>query len=138
MDIVSICAEGGTRFNKRQSVTFILFLVGFSYSIVMIWLPEKIPGFTIIDNIGQGFWFVLILIIVARVKVDGESLINIDKDMGKAVNWGIVICVCAFTAIGTMISDEALGACGWLGNILDILLAICLLYYLYLSLWQLF
>ncbi len=33
-DVASICAHGGTSFNKRQAVTFFIFLVGIAYSIV--------------------------------------------------------------------------------------------------------
>lgn len=119
VDVAQICAEGGTKFSKRQAAAMILFLVGFVYSIVMIWLPESMPGYTIINNIGQGFWFVFVLIIMALIKIDGEPIINVDRSMGKAVNWGIVLAVCAFTAIGGMISDTELGIRTWLGGILE-------------------
>ena len=108
-DVASICAHGGTSFNKRQSVTFLIFLVGIAYSVVMIWLPKSMPGYDIINGIGQGFWFVLMLILMALIHIDGEPLLNVERAMGKAINWGIVMCVCAFTAIGGMIANEELG-----------------------------
>ncbi|MCD8325033.1 MAG: hypothetical protein LUC32_08850, partial [Clostridiales bacterium] len=113
VDIAEICADGGTKFSKRQAWAMILFLIGFAYSIVMIWLPATMPGYTIINNIGQGFWFVFVLILMALIPVGGEPLVNIDRSMGKAVNWGIVLAVCAFTALGGMVSDTELGVCTW-------------------------
>ena len=118
-DIASICAGGGTKFNKRQAVIFGIFLVGIAYSIVMIWLPKSIYGYDIINAIGQGFWFVLMVVLMGLIHVDGEPLLDVERAMGKAVNWGIVLCVCAFTAIGGMISNEALGIRGWLSGVMN-------------------
>ena len=118
-DVASICAHGGTSFNKRQSVTFLIFLVGIAYSVVMIWLPKSMPGYDIINGIGQGFWFVLMLILMALIHIDGEPLLNVERAMGKAINWGIVMCVCAFTAIGGMIANEELGIRNWLSMIMN-------------------
>lgn len=118
-DVASICAQGGTRFNERQAVIFLIFMVGIAYSIVMIWLPKSFPGYDIINGIGQGFWFVLMLILLAFIHIDKEPLLDVERAMGKAINWGIVMSVCSFTAIGSMISNEELGIRGWLGDIMN-------------------
>ena len=118
-DVATICAQGGTTFNKRQAATMILFIVGIAYSIVMIWLPKTIPGYAIISAIGQGFWFVFIVILLFLIHVDGEPLLEVDRAMGKAINWGIVLCVCAFTAIGGMVSNEELGVRAWLSGLMN-------------------
>ena len=120
VDIAAICGNGGTRFNKKQSFTFGIFLLGIAYSIVMIWLPKSIYGYEIINAVGQGFWFVLMVVILGLVHIDGEPLFDVERSMGKSVNWGIVLCVCAFTAIGGMISNEALGIRGWLSGIMNV------------------
>lgn len=120
-DVATICANGGTRFNRRQGVTMFLFVVGVAYSIVLIWLPATVPYYDIIVNIGQGFWFVFITILLFLIHVDGAPLLDVDRAMGKAVNWGIVMCVCAFTAIGGMVSNEALGIRGWLADLMNML-----------------
>ena len=119
VDVASICAHGGTTFSKRQAASFLIFLVGIAYSIVMIWLPKEIAGYGIINGIGQGFWFVLMLVIMGLVHVDGEPLLDVERAMGKSVNWGIVLCVCAFTAIGGMIANEELGIKAWLNAIMN-------------------
>ncbi len=85
----------------------------------MIWLPKSMPGYDIINGIGQGFWFVLMLILMALIHIDGEPLLNVERAMGKAINWGIVMCVCAFTAIGGMIANEELGIRNWLSMIMN-------------------
>lgn len=121
VDIASICADGGTTFSKKQAATFLIFIVGIAYSVVMIWLPKTVPGYAIINAYGQGFWFVLMLIIMGLVHVDGEALFDVDRGMGKSVNWGIVLCVCAFTAIGGMISNGDLGIKAWLTGIMNAL-----------------
>lgn len=118
-DVASICAHGGTTFSKRQATTFIIFLAGIAYSIVMIWLPKTIPNYSIISAIGQGFWFVFMIVLLGLIHIDGEPLLDVERAMGKAVNWGIVLCVCAFTAIGGMISNAELGVHGWLSGIMN-------------------
>ena len=117
-DVATITAEGGTKFNKRQVWTLALFLIGFAYSIVLIWLPTFIPGYNIFSNFGQGMWFGLIVALMYLIHIDGKPLLEPDRDMGKAVHWGIVLAVCGFTAIGMMVSDEALGVRGWLADIM--------------------
>lgn len=120
-DVATITAAGGTKFNKRQAWTMILFLLGVAYSIVMIWLPKTIPGYAIINGIGQGFFFVIIALIMFFVHIDGQPLLNLDQAMGKAVNWGIVLAVCAFTALGMMVSNADLGVRDWLAGIMNAL-----------------
>ncbi|MBQ7860538.1 MAG: hypothetical protein IJ347_10500 [Faecalibacterium sp.] len=118
-DVASITAAGGTTFNKRQVWTLVLFLIGVAYSIVMIWLPKSVPGYAIINGIGQGFWFVLMAILMFFIHIDGEPLLNLDRAMGKAVNWGIVLAVCAFTALGMMVSNPELGVRDWLASLMN-------------------
>lgn len=119
-DVATICAQGSTRFNKRQATTIGLFFLGIAYSIVLIWLPKDIPGYDVISGIGQGFWFAFIAILYYLIHIDGEPLLDVDRAMGKAVHWGIVLAVCAFTSIGGMVADESLGVRGWLGDILNL------------------
>ena len=120
VDIAEITGRGGTKFNKRQAWTLVIFLLGIAYSIVMIWLPKTIPGYAIINGIGQGCWFVIMVIIMGLVHIDGEPLMNVERDMSKAINWGIILCVCAFTAMGGMISNPELGIRPWLTGIMDV------------------
>ena len=118
-DVASICAAGGTRFNRRQAYTMVIFVIGVLYSVVLIWLPKTVPGYEKFVGIGQGFWFVLMLVLLHLIHVDGEALLNVDRAMGKAVNWGIVLSVCGFTAIGGMVSNEELGIRGWLAGLMN-------------------
>ncbi|OON85967.1 hypothetical protein BXO88_10090 [Oribacterium sp. C9] len=120
-DVASITSQGGTTFNKRQKWTMGLFVTGVMYSVVMIWLPHSFPGYEIINGIGQGFWFVFMAILMFFIHIDGEPLLNLDRSMGKAVNWGIVLAVCAFTALGMMVSDKDLGVRMWLADIMNAL-----------------
>lgn len=120
-DVASITAAGGTRFNRRQAWTLILFVIGILYSVVMIWLPKSFPQYDVINGIGQGFWFVLVAVLMFFIHVDGEPLLNLDQAMGKAVNWGIVMAVCAFTALGMMVSSPDLGVRDWLSGLMNAL-----------------
>lgn len=120
VDIAEIVSRGGTKFNKRQAWTLAIFLAGIAYSIVMIWLPKTIPGYKIISGIGQGCWFAFMVVLMGLIHVDGEPLLNVEREMGKAVNWGIILCVCAFTAMGGMISNPELGIRPWLTSIMDV------------------
>lgn len=119
VDIVSICAEGGTSFNKRQIVTLIIFFCGIAYPVASGFIPDAFPGYARITAIGQGFWFALMCCILAIIQIDGESLLDINEAFSKSVNWGVVISVCAFTAIGGMIADKELGIRDWLFNIIE-------------------
>ena len=55
------------------------------------------------------------------IHIDGEPLLNLDQVMGKAVLWGIVLAVCAFTALGMMVSNQDLGVRAWLAGIMNAL-----------------
>jgi len=118
-DVAAITSQGGTKFNKRQIWTLLLFVIGILYSIVMIWYPKTAASYKLVNGIGQGFWFVLMAILMFFIHIDGEPLLNLDKAMGKAVNWGIVLAVCAFTAVGMMVSNKELGVQPWLSGIMN-------------------
>jgi di/tricarboxylate transporter len=117
-DIASICKEGGTKMNKKQLTVMIAFVIGFMYSVVLIFLPKEMMGYGIISGIGQGFWFMIVIVVLSVLRFDGEKAIDIEQCFNKAVNWGIVLAVCAFTSIGMMISSKDVGIQTWLGEIL--------------------
>ena len=119
-DVASICAAGGTRFNKRQLAAFGFFILGILYSIVLIWLPESVPGYAAVSSIGQGFWFGFIVCLMGIIPIDGAPLLDGEKAFKESVNWGVVLSVCAFTAMGGMISDENLGIRDWMSGIIEI------------------
>ena len=119
VDVAAITSQGGTKFNKRQTWTLILFVIGVLYSIVMIWYPKTAASYALVNSIGQGFWFVLMAVLMFFIHIDGEPLLNLDRSMGKAVNWGIVLAVCAFTAVGMMVSNRELGVQTWLSGIMN-------------------
>lgn len=118
IDIASIAAGRQAAFTKRQTCALGLFLLGFLYPIATMCLPSDIPGLEIFSSIGQGTWFALIGVIMFFVHIDGKPLLEIDKAVGSAVQWGIIFAVCAFTSIGGMIADESLGVQGWLSDIM--------------------
>ena len=118
-DVAAITSQGGTKFNKRQIWTLTLFVIGILYSIVMIWYPKTFASYALVNSIGQGFWFVLMAVLMFFIHIDGEPLLNLDRAMGKAVNWGIVLAVCAFTAVGMMVSNKELGVQPWLSGIMN-------------------
>lgn len=122
VDVAAVTAEGGTHFSKRQGWSLGLFFIGFAYSIVMVFLPKSIPGYATFASIGQGMWFAFMVVLMFLIHIDGKPLLKPDQAMGKAVHWGIVLAVCAFTSIGGMVSDEALGVRGWLAGIMSALL----------------
>jgi di/tricarboxylate transporter len=117
-DVAAITREGGTKMNKAQVIVMLSFFVGFLYSIAMIWVPKTSPNYPMLAGVGQGFWFMIILVGLSLIHIDGKPIINIDQIIGKAVNWGIVFAVCLFTVVGMMIADKTVGIQSWLGNIL--------------------
>ncbi len=121
VDVAAVTSQGGTKFDKRQAWTLILFVIGILYSIVMIWYPKTAASYKLVNSIGQGFWFVLMAILMFFIHIDGKPLLNLDQAMGKAVNWGIVLAVCAFTAVGMMVSNKELGVQTWLSGIMNAL-----------------
>ena len=121
VDVAAVTSQGGTKFDKRQAWTLILFVIGILYSIVMIWYPKTAASYKLVNSIGQGFWFVLMAILMFFIHIDGKPLLSLDQAMGKAVNWGIVLAVCAFTAVGMMVSNKDLGVQTWLSGIMNAL-----------------
>lgn len=119
VDIASICSEGGIRFNIRQLVTLVMFFLGITYPIITNMMPDTFPEYARITAIGQGFWFAFMCCILALLHIDGKPLLDINEAFHHSVNWGVVISVCAFTAIGGMIADKELGIRDWLFAIIE-------------------
>ena len=113
IDVVSICAAGNTRFNRRQTITMCIFCCCMLYT-VFPYLPQRLPFYELLNEIGQNGWFLLMVLVLTIIRVDGESLLNISKSMSQAINWDIIWGVCGFTAVGSMISNEELGVRTWL------------------------
>lgn len=62
------------------------------------------------------------IVLLDIIHIDGSSLLGIEKSMSSAVNWGVVLGVCAFTSIGGMIADETIGIRAWLGAFVSMVL----------------
>lgn len=119
IDVAAICADGGISFNKRQLGASIVFLVGIIYALFP-YLPESIPFYNSLSYIGQGFWFALAVVLLDVIRIEDEPILKIEQSMSKAVNWGVILGVCAFTSIGGMISNEELGIREWLTQLVNI------------------
>lgn len=119
VDIALLCADGGTRFSKRQAAVMLLFTIGILYAAVP-YLPKELPFNNALNSLGQGFWFALMMVLMDVIHIDGVPLLNLEKNMFKSINWGVILGVCAFTSIGGMISSEELGVQSWLSRIVNV------------------
>ena len=118
IDVVSVCAVGNTRFNKRQTITMCIFCCCMLYT-SFPYLPQNLPFYRLLNEMGQNGWFLLMALLLTLIRVDGEPLLNINKGMSCAINWDIIWGVCGFTAVGSMISNEELGVRSWLTSLME-------------------
>ncbi|MBO5994290.1 MAG: anion permease, partial [Firmicutes bacterium] len=70
-------------------------------------------------SITQAGWFVLVIVILSIVKVDGQPLMNAAKHFKEGAIWGFITTVGIFSMIGGALSNDNLGFKTWLTDILQ-------------------
>lgn len=118
VDVAAICGDSKNRISKRQTCIALIFLLGILYS-VFLYFPVQLPIYQMLSKLGQGFWFALMIVLMNIIRIDGAPLFEIEPNMSKAVNWGVILGVCAFTSIGGMLASEELGVRTWLSQIMN-------------------
>lgn len=108
LEINNLIKKEEIRFSKRQAVTLFFVLVGLSYSIFPF-IITPLNNSIIYSGIGQGFWLILMFVLLAAIHIDGAPLVNAEDVFRKSIHWDIILSVCAFTVAGGMISDPELG-----------------------------
>ena len=53
------------------------------------------------------------------LREDGKPLLNEEKTFRGGISWGIVLAVCIFNVIGSMLANPELGVRGWLNSVLE-------------------
>lgn len=106
------------KFNKVQIIYILAFLFGIAYSFALLLLPKSLPWYGKFASITQAAWFVLIIVILSIVKVNGKPLMNAAKHFKEGANWGFITTVGIFSVLGGALSSDALGIKAWLTDIL--------------------
>lgn len=106
------------KFNKIQIIYILAFVFGIAYSFALLLLPKSLPWYSQFASITQAAWFVLVIVILSIVKVDGKPLMNTAKHFKEGANWGFITTVGIFSALGGALSSNDLGIKTWLTDVL--------------------
>lgn len=117
-DINAMEGVGQTKLTPQQAIVLLGFTIGIAYTIVMIFLPESMPGYETIKGIGQCIWFSVVVAVLSIIRVDGQPVFEAKKCFRDGVTWDVVLAVCIFSVLGGMLSSADAGIQDWLNLIL--------------------
>lgn len=97
---------------KREKITVITF-----FSTVVMWILPAVlsmvaPNFIlsiVLNKFGITFWAILAVVLLAVVKVDGKSVLDLKTAFTDGVNWNVIFLVAACVLMGAVVTNEAVG-----------------------------
>jgi len=107
-----------SKFNKIQLIYIGAFIVGIAYSFALLLLPKTLPWYAKFASITQAAWFVLVIVVLSMVKINGKPIMNTAKHFKEGANWGFITTVGIFSVLGGALSSNDLGIKAWLTEIL--------------------
>lgn len=107
-----------TKFNKLQIIYLLSFLVGIGYSFALILIPKTVSWYGKFASISQAAWFVLVIVVLSIVKIDGKPLMNANKHFKEGAMWGMITAVGIFSILGGALASNDLGFKQWLTDVL--------------------
>ena len=110
--------DTSSKFNKKQVIYLVAFLFGIAYSFVLHFLSKDSSIYVALAPITQALWFVLVIVILSIVKIDGEPLMDCKKHFAAGANWGFIATIGVFMIIGGALSSNDLGVKTWLAEVL--------------------
>ena len=120
LDVSKITSLGnvGLKFNKKQMIYLCSFVFGIAYSFALMLIPNSVSWYGRFASITQALWFVLVIVILSLVKMDGKPLMDTGKHFKEGVNWGFITTVGMFSILGGALSANDLGIKTWLTELL--------------------
>ena len=109
----------GSHFTAGQIIYLLAFLIGIAYSFVTLFIPQDNDFYAWFSPISQGVWFVVTIVAVSLIHIEGKPLLDTRAAMKEGVDWGIIIAVAAFVVIGGALSNKDLGIQAWLTELLS-------------------
>ncbi|MCQ2553711.1 MAG: hypothetical protein MJ150_05340 [Clostridia bacterium] len=106
-------------FNKRQVALLASFIFGIAYSFALLLIPKTVSWYAKFASITQAGWFVLVIVILSIVRMDGEPLMNPAKHFKEGAIWGFIMTVGMFSIIGGALSNNDLGFKTWLTAVMQ-------------------
>ena len=114
-----IGGSGKLHMTRKQIIACIIFLFAIAYSVVLAFVDAESPFAQAMATFDQCTWFILALAIFFVLREDGKPLLNEEKTFRGGISWGIVLAVCIFNVIGSMLANPELGVRGWLNSVLE-------------------
>lgn len=110
--------DTSTKFNAIQIIYILAFFIGIAYSFVLHFISADSEVYAALSPITQALWFILVIVVLCIVKVNGKPLMDAKKYFKEGVNWGILFAIGIFMVIGGALSSPDLGIRGWLTDLL--------------------
>lgn len=108
-----------SHFSAGQIIYVLAFLVGIAYSFVTLFISKDTAFYAWFGPISQGVWFVVTIVAVSLIHIEGKPLLDTRAAMKEGVDWGIILAVAAFVVIGGALSNQDLGIQAWLTELLS-------------------
>ena len=88
-----------TKFNKFQIIYLLSFLVDIGYSFALLLIPKTVSWYGSFASITQAGWFLLVIVVLCIVKIDGKPLMNANKHFKEGSMWGMITAVGIFSML---------------------------------------
>lgn len=106
------------KFNGIQITYLVAFLFGIAYSFALLLIPKTVPWYAKFASITQAAWFVLVIVILSIIKINGKPILDANKHFKEGANWGFIFTVGIFSLLGGALSSNDLGIKAWLTSLM--------------------
>lgn len=107
-----------SKFNKKQIIYLVAFVFGIAYSFALLLIPKSFSWYGKFASITQALWFLLVIVILSIVKMDGKPLMDTNKHFKEGAIWGFITTVGIFSLLGGALASNDLGFKAWLVEVL--------------------
>lgn len=118
VDDIAALKDTSKKFNAVQIIYLVAFVFGIAYSFVIHLLSKTSPVYAALAPITQAVWFVMVIVILSIVKINGKPLMDAKKHFKEGANWGFICTIGMFMIIGGALSGNDLGVKAWLTGVM--------------------
>lgn len=118
VDEIEAFRDTSTKFNSKQIIFLLAFVVGVAYAFVCEFIPQDTALYAFLKPISLPVWFCFVIFVLAMIKIKGEPLMNCVRFFKEGPSWPMILTIGMFMIVGSALSSNDLGVKTWLLELL--------------------